>query len=324
MMRKSIFAAMLAMGAALHTTVAAQEKAVLSAQVYGYQQEMVYFDCLQTPLIAAEFHTNPGEEHLYSFECEGLMCLTINGRTTVMLLPGDSLHVEMNYEGKNAKVDYSGTERAVHNNRLLKSIDNLKRSLRYKSQLLGCVALDIKPKARIDDSRTLMEKATALIEKSQASEEAKNYARAIIDYDVYMSFIEYPVMYASVRGLAIDQQEIGDYWSITEGYTLRTDKEALRCPEYASLLMRYCFYQNEKAAKAKGEEYAMPTKMEDMYRELAACYEGDHRDYVLYTLLRNFIMNGKEIERADALYKEYIEKYNTSAFHKGILEMLLQ
>ena len=58
---------MLAMGAALHTTVAAQEKAVLSAQVYGYQQEMVYFDCLQTPLIAAEFHTNPGAEHLYSF-----------------------------------------------------------------------------------------------------------------------------------------------------------------------------------------------------------------------------------------------------------------
>ena len=75
---------------------------------------------------------------------------------------------------------------------------------------------------------------------------------------------------------------------------------------------------------AKGEQYAMPTKMEDMYRELVACYEGDLRDYVLYTLLRNFIMNGKEIERADALYKDYIEKYNTSTFHKGILEMLLQ
>jgi len=88
--------------------------------------------------------------------------------------------------------------------------------------------------------------------------------------------------------------------------------------------MRYCFYLNAKAAKAKGEQYAMPTKMEDMYKELSVCYEGDQRDYVLYTLLRNFIMNGKEIERADVLYKDYIEKYNTSAFHKGILEMLLQ
>ena len=305
-------------------TTMAQEKTTLSAQIYGYQKDMVYFDCVQTPLIAQEFYTNPGEEHLYHFECDNVVCLTINGRTTVMLLPGDSLHVEMNYEGKNAKVDYSGTERAVHNNRLLKSIDNLKRSMRYRSQLLGCVALDIKPKARIDDSRILMEKATALIEKSQASEDAKNYVRAIIDYDVYMSFIEYPVMYESTRGLSLAEQEIGDYWSIAEGYTLRTDKEALRCPEYASLLMRYCFYLNEKAAKAKGEQYAMPTKMEDMYRELVACYEGDLRDYVLYTLLRNFIMNGKEIERADALYKDYIEKYNTSTFHKGILEMLLQ
>jgi hypothetical protein len=61
-----------------------------------------------------------------------------------------------------------------------------------------------------------------------------------------------------------------------------------------------------------------------MYKEFAAYYEGDQRDFVLYTLLRNFIMNGKEIERADALYKEYIEKYNTSAFHKEMLEMLLQ
>ena len=324
MMKKSLFAVVLALGAALHTTATAQEKATLSAQVYGYQQEMVYFDCLQTPLIAAEFHTNPGEEHLYTFDCDELVCMTINGLTTVLLQPGDTLHVDMTYEGKNARVEYSGTERAVYNNRLLKSIDNLKRSLRYKSQLLGCVALDIKPKTRIDDSRVLMEKATALIEKSQASEEAKNYARAIIDYDVYMSFIEYPVMYASVRGLAIESQEIGDYWAITEGYTLRTDKQALSCPEYASLLMRYCFYQSEKAAKAKGEEYAMPKMMEDMYKEFAAYYEGDQRDFVLYTLLRNFIMNGKEIERADALYKEYIEKYNTSAFHKEMLEMLLQ
>ena len=81
---------------------------------------------------------------------------------------------------------------------------------------------------------------------------------------------------------------------------------------------------NEKAARAKGEQYAMPSMMEDMYREVVGFYEGDQRDFLIYTLLRNFIMNGQEIERADVLYKEYLEKYNTSAFHKGILEMLLQ
>ena len=322
-MKKGVLLALMVVATAFGT-LKAQEKTVLSAQIYGYERDMVYFDCMQSPLIAAEFYTNPGEEHLYTFECDNLVSISINGRTTVLLQPGDSLHVDITYEGKNATVEYSGSERAVANNKLMKSIETLKRTLRYKNQLLGCVALDMKPKTRVDDSRTLLEKATALIEKSAASTEAKNYVAALIDFDVYMSFIEYPVMYESVRGLAIAEQEIGDYWTIADGYVTRTDAQSLSCPEYASLLMRYCFYMNAKSAQAKGETYTMPKMMEEMYSQLAAFYEGNQRDYVLYTLLRNFIMNGQEIERADVLYKEYLEKYNTSAFHKSILDMLLQ
>lgn len=322
-MKKIFLLALVIMGAAFGT-MKAQEKTTLSAEIYGYQNDMVYFDCMQTPLIAQEFYTNPGEVHVYSFECDDLVCLTVNGRTTVLLQPGDSLHVNITYEGKNVQIEYSGSERAVANNRLMKGVESIKRSLRYKNQLLGCVALDIKPKARIDDSRTLLEKVTALMERSAASVEAKNYVMALIDYDVYMSFIEYPVMYESVRGLPLAEQEIGDYWNITEGYVTRTDAQAMNCPEYASLLMRYCFYMNEKAAKAKGESYDMPKIMEDMYAEMAAFYDGVQRDFLLYILLRNFIMNGKEIERADVLYKEYVEKYNSNPFYKEILDMLLQ
>ena len=308
----------------LLTTATAQQKTTLSARIDGYQRSMIYFDCIQTPLIAQEFHTNPGEVHVYSFDSENLVWMTINGNTGVMLQPGDSLHVDVVYNGKNVKVEYSGSERAVNNNRLVKSIENLKRSLRYKEQLLGCAALDIKPKSRVDDSRVLLEKAKALIEKSQASPEAKNYVMAMIEYHVYMSFIEYPVMYASVRGLAVEEQEIGDYWNIMDGYVVRGDAESMNCPEYASLLMRYCFFMNEKAAKEAGKAYAMPTMMEDMYKELAAYYDGAQRDFVLYTLLRNFIMNGREIERADVLYNDYVEKYNSNVFYKSIIDMLMQ
>lgn len=322
-MKKRMWTALVAMGAMMSTAVA-QERTVLSAQVYGYQGEKVYFDCMQTPLIAQEFYTNPGEEHLYAFECDDLVCMTINGRNTLLLQPGDSLHVDITYEGKNVQIEYSGTERAVANNRLMKNMENLKRSLRYKNQLLGCVALDIKPKTRIDDSRTLLERAGGIVEKSAASAEAKNYVMALIDYDVYMSFVEYPVMYESVRGLAIAEQEIGDYWNITEGYTPRTDAQALSCPEYASLLMRYCFYMNEKAARERGETYTAPKMMEGMYAEFVTFYEGAQRDFVIYVLLRNFIMNGQEIERADALYKEYTEKYNSNPAYKEILDLLLQ
>lgn len=322
-MKKNLLFALLAIVAVFGTAVA-QEKTTLSAQIYGYQGDMVYFDCVQTPFIAAEFHTNPGEEHIYSFECDNLVCITINGRTSVLLQPGDSLHLNITYDGNNARVDYSGSERAVNNNRLMKGVDNIRRSMRYKSQLLGCVALDIKPKSRIDDSRLLLEKVNNLLETSAASVEAKNYVAAIVDNFVYMSFIEYPVMYRSVRGLSIEEQEIGDYWSIMDGYVTRTDAQSLSCPEYASLLMRYCFYMNEKSAHEQGTEYSMPVVLEDMYREIAAFYEGEQRDFLLYTLLRNFIMNGQEIERGELLYNDYIEKYNSNTFYRSILEMLLQ
>lgn len=322
-MKKNLLFALLAIVAVFGTAVA-QEKTTLSAQIYGYQGDMVYFDCVQTPFIAAEFHTNPGEEHIYSFECDNLVCITINGRTNVLLQPGDSLHLNITYDGNNARVDYSGSERAVNNNRLLKGLDNIRRTMRYKSQLLGCVALDIKPKSRIEDSRLLLEKVNNLLETSAASTEAKNYVAAIVDNFVYMSFIEYPVMYQSVRGLSIEQQEIGDYWSIMDGYVTRTDAQSLSCPEYASLLMRYCFYMNEKSAHEQGTEYSMPAVLEDMYREIAAFYKGEQRDFLLYTLLRNFIMNGQEIERGELLYNDYIEKYNSNTFYRSILEMLLQ
>lgn len=322
-MKKILSIAVLAIAACFNTTFA-QEKTTLSAQIYGYKGDMVYFDCMQTPMISQEFYTNPGEEHLYSFECDRLICMTINGRVNVLLQPGDSLHVDINYDGKNVSVEYSGSERAVKNNRLLKSIDSQKRVLRYKSQLLGCVALDIKPLKRIEDSRTLLEKVNALVEKSQASPEAKNYVMALTEYDVYMSFIEYPVMYESVRHVAIDKQEIGDYWNITEGYETRKDKESLNCPEYASLLMRYCFYINEKTANEKGEKYTMPGTLEEMYKEFAAFYDGEQRDYLLYMLLCNFIRNGQDIERADALYKDYTGNYNKDPFYKEVLDALLQ
>lgn len=302
----------------------AQDRATLSACIYGYKGEMVYFDCAQTPLIRQEFHTNPGEEHLYSFPADGLVCMLINGKTKVLLQNGDSLHVDVKYDGRAVSTTFSGTEEAVKVNNLINRINDVKRSMRYREQLLGCVALDIKPQARVNDSRTLLEKVKAMVSEAGINEAAANYILSGIESEVYVSYIEYPVMYASVRGTSIEEQGIGDYWSITDGYTLRNDAVSLSNPEYASLLMRYCFYMNEKKAKEGGSSYKMPATFETMYAELAGFYNGAQRDFVLYTLLCNFIKNGKEIERADALYNDYKEKYNMNKEYINILDTILE
>ena len=91
----------------------AQKKTTLSAEVYGYKQEMVYFDCLQSPFFNAEFHCNPGDEHLYSFETKSPVCMLINGQVNVLLLPGDSVHAVVRYDGKRpSEVVFSGSPKA--------------------------------------------------------------------------------------------------------------------------------------------------------------------------------------------------------------------
>ena len=266
----------------------AQKKTTLSAEVYGYKQEMVYFDCLQSPFFNAEFHSNPGDEHLYSFETKNAVCMLINGQVNVLLMPGDSVHAVVRYDGKRpSEVVFSGSEKAVSANRLISSIDYMRRQMRYKSQLLACVVVDVKPQQRIEDSRTLLSKVQEMVakQKSQLSDVAAEYILANTEAAAYISFMEYPQMYADTRKTPIAEQGIGDYWKLMDGVKTRSGEGALRNPDYVSFLMRYCFYENEKKAVAKKATYTMPRQLETMYKELAAFYQGAQRDAVLYQLL---------------------------------------
>lgn len=301
-------------------------KTTLSVQTYGYKGNMVYFDCVQTPFIRQEFYCNEGEEHVYSFNTESPVVMIVNGRTQIFLQPGDSLHVSLTYEGKQVSMsNISGTSKAVNANRLMQSTEETRRNMRYKSQLLGCVALNITPKSRIDDSRTLLARVRNMLENAEnISPEAAAYITAETEGSVYLSFMEYPVMYADVRKVPVEKQDIGDYSKLMDGFTAHNDAVSLSSPEYISMLMRYCFYQNELKAKQTGSTYTIPSEFEAMYSELAMFYDGTVRDAVLYNLICNFIRGGQQVDRADALIKDYKDKYNKNAYYMKVLNNLMQ
>lgn len=306
--------------------IANDNKTTLSTQIDNYQQDMIYFDCAQTPFIRQEFHRNPGEENTYSFNTDKIVTMYINGRIQVLLQGGDSLHAAIQYEGRNVQsIEFTGSPRAVAANQAVQDIENIRKNLRYKSQLLTCIALNVPPLERITTSRTLLDKVKILLKNAKGiSPEAATYIEAETEGDAYVSFMEYPVMYAETRKTPVEKQNIGDYWKIMDGFQPKSDAVSLRCPEYISMLMRYCFYVNGKKAQAKGESYQMPSRFETMYKEIAAFYTGDVRDALLYTLISNFIRNGKEIERAETLLKDYKAKYNKNQEYMKILNSLLQ
>lgn len=77
-------------------------KTTLSCQIYDFRGEMIYFDCVQSPFFRAEFHTNPGENHIYNFETDRLVTMLVNSRVQLVLEPGDSLHAVIRY-GSNGR-----------------------------------------------------------------------------------------------------------------------------------------------------------------------------------------------------------------------------
>lgn len=301
------------------------QKTTLSAEIYGYGGDMIYFDCVQSPFIRAEFHTNPGEEHLYSFDATEPTCMIINGRNNVLLSPGDSIHVVIRYDGRNVQsMNFTGADRAVLANRAMQKVENIKKQMRYKNQLLTCLALDVKPEARIRDSKILLAKVDSLLETiSQKTDKSLiDYIKAGTEAAAYTSFMEYPVMYAETHKLPSAKGD--DYWKLMEGVNLRDSKGALACPEYLGFLMRYSFFLDEKKALESGNDYKMPDTFEDMYASIAKGYKGAQRDAALYMLICNFIRSGKKVERAIPVVEDYKANYNINKDYSELLEKLLQ
>lgn len=300
---------------------------ILNCQVYGYPGEMIYFSSSSDISLRAEFHTNPGEDHTYRFETDRLVPIFVNGKE-LFLEPGDSLCAIIRYE-ENLRVpsiSFSGTERAVIQNNIFRQAEDLRRTMGYKEQLLACVAVDIKPAQRIKDSEAYLAKVSDLLEaaKAHTSEAFRNYVMANTEAKVYLSLIEYPSMYASVRKVPVEEQGIGDYWKLTDGITLREDAASLSCYAYCGFLLQYCVYSRKKEAHEKGVEYVRLVALESVYEDLATFYKGPLRDVSLYTVLANHISQGGEIANAQTLIKDYTKKYNKNKAHLAQLNLMLQ
>lgn len=306
---------------------AQNKRTVLSATIDGYKRDMVYFDCVQSPFIRQEFHANPGEEHVYAFDTDRLVAMIVNGRTTVLLMPGDSLHVDIQYQGKQVKeLKFSGSKQAVADNELYAAVAAYKRSIRYKSQLLACAVVDVKPADRINDSKKLLDQTRQLVaqSKGKVAADVVNYVSAESEGLAYTSFVEYPPMYEETRKLPIGEQGVGDYWKLMDGTKLRGDMASLSCPDYCSFLLLNMAYTKSKQAHEKGETYQRPDKIEDMFEQLAAFYSGAHRDAVLYSIITNYIQGGKDIERVEPLIKQFKEKYCVDKRHAEIIDAIMQ
>ena len=273
---------------------------------------MIYYDCVQTPFIRAEFHNNPGESHVYEFETDDIVTLIVNGREQFVMQPGDSLHATIRYgeNGRPEDVKLSGSERAVRQKQpaprpqaspVVHALQDTITGLHRHRHKTG------RPFSRI---ATFWEKANKLIklESSHCSADFLNYLYAEYEAIVYGSYIEYPPLYADTRHVPIEKQGIGDYWNIINDYQPRADLASLRCMPYSEFLILYCFYKRTKEAHASRKDLhpaQFPGRLIQGTVDFLR-WKPTRRNAVPNPL--ELHPHGKEIEKVEPYLKEYKEK----------------
>lgn len=83
---------------------------VISAEIYGYVRDQVYFDFLEKEGINMEFPYKEGQVIEFTVDLDDVTTLVLNTFIEMYLQPGDSIHVKLTYDGKRYEsVEFSGT-----------------------------------------------------------------------------------------------------------------------------------------------------------------------------------------------------------------------
>lgn len=307
-----------------------EKHTAVSCVVNNFKRDMIYLDCPQTPVIRGEFHRNPGEEHLLTFDTDKIVTLRVNGQELEFFLePGDSLHADITYGERIAEsIIFSGTDRAVSQNQLLWKLYRHRLSTRFKTSLNACLVLDHKPADRIAAANRYAEEAEKMLaeNKKDYSEAFINYVEASIEALTCESKIYYPDLYTMMRQKPISEQGIGDYWTLLDDYKTRKDEASLRCASYVDFLLKYMVYEKAKksADKEGGLEKFMPKDLKGSYNLAVETFKDEQLDAVLFRILTNYIVQGKNIEEVDQWIADYKKKYNKEKEYVEILELLMQ
>lgn len=306
----------------------APKQCYLGSTIYNYRADMVSYFAQQNYDLRYEFHTNEGELYESRFETDTFLSMSICGQTDIFIEPGDSLVVEIRYGDRAPEsVTFTGSQRAVKQNRLLQSIESRRRALRFKSQLLACAVVQVKPADRIADSKKMLEFVKTILDnnREQISDDFYTYTLSSFEAAAYSSMIEYPLIYQEVQKTPIAEQGLEtDYWTLMDGVTLRSDRAAMLNPQYSALLMQYMLYVNRRDAQKNGTEYTIPGTLETIYTAIAEFYDGTQRESALFTMLCNYIFNGKEIERVEPLVEDFDKNYNTEPVFAAQLERMMR
>lgn len=304
----------------------AQKMTKISAAVDGYNGKVIDFEFVDNPDNNMQFPYASGQRMEFEVELKEPALVKINLWIWLLVCPGDEIHADIHYNGKNYRTaEFSGTPAAVALNEAIRDGRNHRVAGRYKTNPLAAVVTQIPADEYYEQTQANWKKEQKLLEavRSGIDPFAYDYIYAELEGMYLSNLVKYPYIVADVA-----KKNIGDcipdgYWNALDGYRVKDSKAALKSFTYMSWLLDYKEYADKLEARRAGQEWHYVKDLQKSYDGLVAFYDGNVRDAALYILLYNALTSQQEdFDLIARLSKEYFKKYNKNKnYRKELTEM---
>lgn len=304
----------------------AQKKASISAVAGGYSGKVIDFEFIDSPDNNMQYPYRDGQRMEFDVELKEPSLVKVNMWLWMMVCPGDEIRADIRYAGKNlSTVEYNGTPSAVALNKAVNDGRNLRIAAHYKTNPLAAAVTQVPVDKYHEMTQGLWKQEQELLSKvrEQSNAFAYDYVWAELEGMYLSNLVKYPYIIADVTKKKIAECLPGDFWTMLDGYTVRKDAASLKSFAYLGWLLEYKEYMEKREAERSGKPYVRETDMKKAYESLAAFYDGNVRDAVLYAFLYQAISSQAEFDTAQALCKDYFKKYNKNkSYRKELNEMM--
>lgn len=304
----------------------AQQITSVSAIIKGYNGEVVDFEFMNQDGINQQFPYQDGQEMTFDVKLKDVTLMKLNAWIWIWLRPGDQLHADIQYDGRNYKTaHFTGTPEMVKANEVVRDMRNLRISRRYKMNTLAAIVVQIPMLEYYEATQKELTDELALLEAKKAEIPAEVYAYIHAEHEALLlsNLIRCPWIYAQALGHTNVVYPEG-YWNILDNYKLTEERYGLKSQAYMAFLLTYKGYMRKKAAHDQGMEYVPNKTIQAEYEDIASFYEGVLRENALFVFLYNQIAGGGDMKELGVLVKNYQKNYTKNKEFRKILSDIMQ
>ena len=290
----------------------AQGTATVKAKFNNTDRDRIYFDFMEQSDANMEFPYKAGQVLEFMVDIDDITMMRINTFVLVVLQPGDEIEIEVDYVGRNYKdARFKGSSaESVAASEALNAIRADRLSRRYKTNMPAAMAIQTSPEVFFKTTKDEWEKEMILLEqyKNRLSEKVYNFVRSDLDAIFIPNLISYP-----------GNQDQEGYWTALVDYKLRDDNASMANFSYLGMLNTYMRYTLFKEANRNGETFNVFSTLKEEYDAIATFFDGKLRDGALMVFIYSSLASGKDFDTLEALFEDYVKKYNLNPRYKRLL-----